>query len=114
MGNACYRSSVSRSYYSAYAAVAQTLTDRGLTFAGDREGPGHEQLRDLVERNIGKTRGARRIGAAEKKMLKAALNVLYANRLDADYRPSRSVEEDAARNSLAAASRVTGMFGIPA
>ena len=106
------RSSVSRSYYSAYAAVAQVLADKGLIFADDREGPSYQHLREMVESNVGKIKGAKRIRAAEKKILKAALNLLYENRLDADYRPSRTVEHDAARNSLAAASRVTGMFGI--
>lgn len=114
MGSACYRSSVSRSYYSAYAAVTQVLVENGLIFANDREGPSHQSLRSLVEKNIGKLRGAKRIRAMEKKILKSALNLLYENRLDADYRPSRIVEQDAARNSLIAASRVTGMFGITA
>jgi hypothetical protein len=41
MAHECYRSSVSRSYYSAYAAVAQTFVERGLMFAMNREGPGH-------------------------------------------------------------------------
>lgn len=114
MAHACFRSSVSRSYHAAYAAVAQALVDRGLAFAGDREGPAHHDLRDMVEANIGSLRGARRMRAAEKKQVKAALNLLYENRLDADYRPSRTVEEEAARNSLAAASQVTGKFGLPA
>jgi len=114
MGHECYRSSVSRSYYSAYAAVAQVLVDKGLLFAGDKKGPPHRHVRELIENNIGnlKPKGVRRVRAAEKRMLKAALNILYENRLDADYHPGRTVELDMARNSLAAASRVAGALGI--
>ena len=112
MSNACYRSSVSRSYYSAYGAVSQALVDRRLTFAGDQAGPAHRDLRVMVENNIGQLRGGRRIRGFEKKQLKAAINLLYETRLDADYRPTQSVEERQARDSLIAASRVTSMLGV--
>ena len=113
MGEQCYRSSASRSYYAAYAAVAQILADKGMVFADDRKGPSHQQVREMIETNIGrlKPRGAKRMRVAEKRLLKAALNLLYENRLYADYRPDRSVEEDEARNSLIAASRVAGVLG---
>ncbi|MEX2387522.1 MAG: HEPN domain-containing protein [Phycisphaeraceae bacterium] len=114
MGDACYRSSVSRSYYAAYAAVSQVLEEKGLAFGNDREGPPHAHIREMIDTNVGqlRPRGAPRVRAAEKHRLKTSLNVLYENRLDADYRPSRAVNEDVARNSLIAASSVLGTLGI--
>jgi len=112
MQNGYYRSSVSRAYYSAYAAVTQALVDRKISFAVGRQGPGHEQLATLVDGNLGKLRGAKRVRANERRLIKANLNMLHENRLDADYRPTRDVEQDVARNSLIAASRIAGTFGI--
>lgn len=68
----------------------------------------------MIETNIGKLKpkGLKRLRSADKKRLKAAMNLLYENRLDADYRPHRTVEEMSARDSLIAASRVTGLLGV--
>lgn len=106
--DACHRSSVSRSYFAAYAAVAQVLSDRGLAFSDQREGPSHQGLREMIQQNIGKFR------AHQKRRMKAAMNLLYENRLDADYRPSRIVDAEMARNSLVAASVISGILGVRA
>ncbi len=114
MHEAYFRSSVSRSYYAAYAAVTQILVEKGLGFEQDREGPSHQQVKEMIDTNIGaiKPKGLRRLRALDKKLLKQNMNLLYENRLDADYRPSRSVDENRALNSLVAASRVLGLLGV--
>ena len=86
MQNQLFRSSTSRSYYAAYAAVTQVLADKGFEFTGDRLGPSHHKVREIIQMNIGqlKPKGHRRMRAADKKRLSSAMNLLYDNRLNAD------------------------------
>ncbi len=102
----CYRSSVSRAYYAAYAALAAALAQRGMEFTLGREGPSHQALRQYVNQNIGAIKNRNR------KRIVAAINQLYQNRIDADYKPARYVGHDTALISLRNASFVAASVRI--
>jgi uncharacterized protein (UPF0332 family) len=89
------RASVSRSYYAAYSAVAQALVDsKGVRFKSEREGPSHEGLTELVKNHL--------IQVLNKDVIRQVcrvINRLYQARLDADYFPSRDVNEAIARQA---------------
>jgi uncharacterized protein (UPF0332 family) len=79
------RSSVSRSYYAAYCAVAGELTRRGVRFPRARRNPAHEQLTALIRNGLPLQIGARR------RLTRAVRRLRYA-RESADYRPGISVQ----------------------
>lgn len=106
MRSECYRSSVSRAYYAAYAAVAGALCQRSLQFADDRLGPSHAQLGSMVCGNLS------HLSQKQRREIARKLRFLYESRLDADYRPTRSVDLPAARNAMAYASFVAGRMGV--
>ena len=93
------RSAVSRAYYAVYSRIAHVLASRGLTFADGREGPGHEQLADLVLHHL-RMLGQYRWYVAED------LRKLYKMRLEADYRPSHPVGVTDAQKAVRAMNRI--------
>lgn len=100
-----HRSSVSRAYYAAFAAVAQALAKRGFEFAQDRKAPSHTKLRQMVRQNI-------RLSRKPQRELLAVLNELYKQRISADYRPDHYISCDEARTSVITATRVLTIIGI--
>jgi len=104
--SARYRSSVSRAYFASFAAVSEALVARGLTFADGREAPSHAALRGMVEDNLGS------IAVRRRQRLKSLLNVCYEQRLQADYRPRKTIDRVQARNAVINASQILGLIGI--
>jgi uncharacterized protein (UPF0332 family) len=93
VGDQCFRSSISRSYYAAYCAVTSELTARGVTFAHGWNNPAHEQVPDLILHNTTLPMNTRR-------RLRKLLRVLREAREDADYRPSVTIDRSLALNCL--------------
>lgn len=48
----CHRSSISRSYYAAYAAVTSALIRQGITLGHGGSNPGHAGLPALIVNNL--------------------------------------------------------------
>src|SRR5436190_24364733 len=80
-----FRSSVSRAYYSVYAAVTGRLVATGALPANDAENPSHKALPELIESNLPKLR------TWQRRDLKSSTRRLYQLRLDADYRSRANV-----------------------
>ena len=101
------RSCVSRAYYAVYAKVTHELNQLpSVTFAERREAPSHPGIADdggpgdggirrLIERAMTGLPPDRR------RRLSQLVGELYALRVDADYRPSRTVDVGTARRALA-------------
>lgn len=79
------RSSVSRSYYAAYCAVAGELARRSVRFARGWNNPAHEQLTVLIRNGLPLQIGTRR------RLTRAVRRLRFA-RQNSDYRPGISVE----------------------
>ena len=97
-----FRSSVSRAYYSAYAAATGALCGRATVSGAGRANPGHEQVVELVRHNL----DPRRFSDWQRQRLAGALRTLRRNRLSADYEPSSSITEATAVESLREAAAV--------
>ena len=94
-----WRSSVSRSYYAAYAEVTSKLVGRAM-FPDDREGPSHDALPKLVMTYL------TMVGFRERKKVAATAHRLYMARIDADYIVRAEVEQTAARSAVQDASSI--------
>jgi uncharacterized protein (UPF0332 family) len=101
-----YRSSVSRSYYAAYSALAARLSEAGISFANEREGPGHEQLTDLIENNLPGRK------TWQRRELKKLVRMLYGVRLQADYSPQAAVGRAEAQRSLKFAALTLNLLEV--
>ena len=96
------RSCISRAYYAAYAAVANALVDsKGVRFPMGRDGPGHEQLPNLVANHLGK-----KLDFGTIKLIKTALRRLYNARVYADYKPDSVLTQTEATEALLDAKTV--------
>jgi uncharacterized protein (UPF0332 family) len=93
------RSSVSRSYYAAYCAIASAATKRGMSFPHGWNNPSHEQLTNIVTDHLLLPRWTRRRMISRLRLLRRA-------REDADYRPGAPVDADVARDCLQIASSI--------
>jgi uncharacterized protein (UPF0332 family) len=98
------RSCVSRAYYAAYSLVNQRLLPYEAPAAGF-EGHAHAGISGLIRRYLFKKDQKR---CAE---LRSTMHRLYLARLDADYRPSRTVDRSIALSALRDANVVFRMFG---
>jgi len=95
--DARWRSSVSRAYYSAYAAVAEAL--EGLaSYKEGRFGPSHDALPKLVMTYL----TARRI--YERRRIATAAHRLYQRRIAADYKPFELIDQALTRDCIQDAS----------
>jgi uncharacterized protein (UPF0332 family) len=83
------RSSVSRSYYAAYAIVSAELIHKGLTFAHGWNNPSHEQVAALIRNGLALSPNVRH-------QLNRAIRRLRIGREDADYRPGATVDRHTA------------------
>ncbi len=98
-----WRSSVSRSYYSAYCAVSHRLADRGVQLARGWNNPAHDQLLALIRNGLTLPPGARHQTASALRRLRLA-------RETADYRPGNSVGKVLALASIRDAGSVLLMM----
>ena len=104
----CYRSSVSRAYYAAFAAVVSMLDEKGVKFTKGRYGPSHQKVPQMIKKHMPG------LAIHRRAKLLAAMNLLYKLRLDADYKPPRTVDLGSARQSLISATLVLGLLGVRA
>jgi uncharacterized protein (UPF0332 family) len=103
--DARWRSSVSRAYYAAYAAVAGAL--EGLAqFPEGRHGPSHDRLPQLVMTYLTVFK------VYERRKLSVAARRLYRQRIAADYEPPMRVELEEARIALRDASFIVRSIEI--
>ena len=97
--DARWRSSVSRSYYAAYASVAGAL--EGLaSYRKGRFGPSHDQLPKLVMTYLTEMRFYQRA-----RVVKLARR-LYRQRIAADYEPPQRVDSEESRIAVQDASAI--------
>ena len=104
LASECPRSSVSRAYYAAYAAVTQALP-RTTTFPQNRNNPSHEQLPALVT-----VLGS--LDRRNRRNVRQALSRLRNQREDADYRPRVGIDLAVAKDAVRDASLVLSILGM--
>ena len=95
----CYRSSVSRSYYAAYAALTVALIQQGITLGHGGNNPGHAGLPVYVLNNL------TFLPQTARFELNKALRRLYAARIEADYHSVSDTGEKAVLGLLRARKR---------
>jgi len=100
-----WRSSVSRSYYAAYTAVAGAVARRGLVFAGGRINPTHSQLAKLIDNES-------EISQSTRRRIKQNVRMLWKARVDADYSPVAQIGRTEAISYLRAATSVLKDLGV--
>jgi hypothetical protein len=104
-----FRSCVSRSYYAAYSKVTHELaSSAGLTMPQGREGPHHTGSRGAIRRMVETSMPNMRPDKRGK--LSELIGRLYTLRLDADYKPSSTVEGREAREAMSMMNKVFGSF----
>ena len=99
-----HRSSVNRSYYAAYCAITANLPQE-TQFAHGMQNPSHQQIRKLLDSTLG-------ISPARRKRHAKALNFLWHSRVDADYRPTRSIAEQASIDCIHHASLICSTLEV--
>lgn len=90
----CCRSSISRSYYAAYAALTSALIVQGITFGLGGNNPGHAGLPVYILNNLTALPLTRRFD------LNKSVRRLYAARIQADYVAFSAGNRAAALNAL--------------
>ena len=98
------RSTVSRAYFGAYAAVVSHLPPR-MTFAHGRSNPLHSALPDLVRHHLPLMRHQKRYAVRIIRMLRA-------NRITADYRVAATVDLATSLESLQEAIKLANMLEV--
>ena len=98
------RSSISRSYYAAYCAIAGEFASQGVSFPHGWNNPAHEQLPGLVSHNLRSPQRTRR-------RLNRSVRYLRRAREDADYRPGISIDQTLALDCVSYAVRVRRELG---
>jgi uncharacterized protein (UPF0332 family) len=93
-----YRSSVSRCYYSVFAAITGAAAQRGVRFPHGGNNPTHDQLPALVRNNLN-------LSIAQRRDLSAIVRRLRAARVSADYVPTDGVDMRLARSCVRDAAR---------
>ena len=89
-----WRSSVSRSYYAAYAAVTAELVARKVTFPLARGNPDHHSLPKNIREDL------TRIPITRRRDLSHIILRLRAARIEADYMPVSTVGRDQAVEAM--------------
>ena len=102
----CYRSSVSRSYYAAYAAVTSALIRQGITLGYGDNNPEHARLPVYVLNNL------TALPIASRFEINKAIRRLYRARAEADYVAAALVDKAAAKRTIRDLNRVLQLLGI--
>ena len=100
-----WRSAISRSYYAAYCAAASMVCAPGTTFANGWQNPPHAEVPRLIG-NVGT------ISLQERSKAKRSLRILLEARIDADYRPGRTIIKADAHAALREAATVLQVLGV--
>ena len=95
----CYRSSISRAYYTAYCAVTSQLAGR-VTFPFGGNNPSHPDLPALILNNLPA------LPEYKRREIKQAVGRLWKARTEADYAPSVNIDRSVAISALRDAKRV--------
>jgi uncharacterized protein (UPF0332 family) len=98
LANKHWRSSVSRSYYSAFAAMTAAV-ESNASFPSGRDAPAHATMPALIRNYLSQLR------IVERRRLMSDVRELYENRITADYRVSRTVNRETALRSVLLAER---------
>ena len=101
----CYRSSVSRAYYAAYAAITSSLVRQKITLGHRGNNPGHAGLPVYVLKNL------TLLPLTARFEINKALRRLYRKRAEADYVAAAAVDRDAAKKTLRDLNRVLQLLG---
>ena len=99
----CYRSSISRAYYTAYCAVTSQLAGK-YTFPFGGNNPSHPDLLNMILNNLPALPNYKR------REIKQAFERLWHARVEADYGPSAYIDRAKALNALRDASRVSALL----
>lgn len=103
-----FRSSVSRSYYAAYAFLSAALIKKDtVSFQISRDGPTHAQLPNLIRDHLNQE-----FGSASLKLIRQNITALYNLRVLADYYPQKTVGEDYAIEALQLATAIEKKVGM--
>ncbi len=102
----CCRSSISRSYYAAYAALTSALITQGITFGQGGNNPGHAGLPVYILNNLTALPLTRRFD------LNKSVRRLYAARIQADYVAVTVADRAAALNALRELSLVLAALDL--
>ena len=101
----CYRSSVSRAYYAAYAAITSELIRGGITLGYGGGNPGHAGLPVYVLNNL------TTLPMASRYEINKAIRRLYRARLEADYVATAAVDEASIKRATRDMGRVLQILG---
>ncbi len=102
----CYRSSISRAYYAAYAAITSALIRQGITLAHDGNNPSHISLPTLVLNNL------TFLPLTARFDLNRALRRLYGMRVEADYNAAAIVTGAVVVETLRDMNRILALLAI--
>lgn len=94
-----HRSSISRAYYAAYCAATHEIVKKPTIFAHGWNNPPHEKVPAYIQSN-------RAMRQAAKDTVNELITILRLFRVDADYRPSETVNERIARDCIRNAALV--------
>lgn len=91
------RSSISRSYFAAYAKFTAVFVGHGgFQFTHGGHNPSHDQLHVLIRNNL----PAQRSGKRDRRRLAKLFSGLQKARIDADYAPERTVTSGDSMDAL--------------
>jgi hypothetical protein len=95
---------VSRCYYAAYSAAAAELEGHA-TYPHGLQNPPHETLPELIRNHV------TRLRVRDRQRVATMVARLFEYRVDADYRPGRTVDEKTAVGSLTLSVDAMRMLG---
>jgi uncharacterized protein (UPF0332 family) len=101
------RGAANRSYYSVYQAATAVCVAHGDAnqFPHGWNNPSHDQLPDLIQNNGD-------LPITTRRRIGTLLTALRATREDADYRPGRTVDEEASLLALQYAKQALKLLGV--
>jgi uncharacterized protein (UPF0332 family) len=103
-----FRSSMSRTYYAAYAALVAVLSaQRGIRFDYGGNNPSHERLRRMIW-GLNAKRFERHLIAK----VHHTMNRLWTARIEADYGVKARIDENYSRECLINLHRILGYSGL--
>jgi uncharacterized protein (UPF0332 family) len=95
----CYRSCISRAYYSAYCAATSLIVKKLTTFPNSWNNPPHQKVPVYIQSNL-------TITQMKKDEAIKLINILRQFREDADYRPQVTLDEQTARDCVRDAAAI--------
>lgn len=100
-----FRSSVSRSYYAAYAGVTHLLGGK-VTYPSGRSNPSHESILGHIMNSLPG------LAPGQRRTLRTDYSVLLKARIDADYKPGLTCDEEVARQARMRSDSILKGIGV--